>query len=140
MGRKGLVHRYNEQVLGKNGPGTEIWDNHTKSYNNDRRELRKEIRRYRNSWNDNGRGGKDPCPETELIKEAEEWSRRPAPTKDDHKGPEGDAPFPLRLVAGIGAGVAGVAALVALVSPFDGPLGEMGFGAGAAALWGFAVQ
>lgn len=139
-GMKGLLHRYNEQVTGANGPGTEIYRTHRVQYHNQRRQLRSELRRYRNSYNDNGRGGKDPCPETELTQEAQAWVERDHPSEEAWEGPGGETPFPLKIVAGAGAIVLGVGAVIAAFIPFDGPLGEVALGSGAAALWTTATQ
>ena len=137
---KGLLHRFNEQVTGANGPGTEIYRTHRIQYHNQRPQLRCELRRYRNSYNENGRGGRYPCPETELTAEAQEWVDREHPSEDAWEGPPGETPFPWRIVAGAGAVVAGVGVVIAFFVPFDGPIGEVALGSGVAALWATATQ
>lgn len=139
-GIKGLLHRYNEQITGANGPGTEIYRTHRIQYYNQRRQLRTELRRYRNTYTDNGAGGRDPCPETELTQEAQAWVNREHPAEDAWEGPGGETPFPWRVAAGIGAGILGVGAVIAAFVPLDGPAGEYILGSGAVALWGTATQ
>jgi hypothetical protein len=140
-GIKGLVHRYAEQIApGAQGPGTAAWRTHEQAYYNDRRGLRTEVNRYRNSRVDNGRGGKDPCPDTPLLAAAEEWMNKPAPTAAEWQA---NNPAQMSKWERVGWGVLGVGGIVvtgiAILSPFEGPAGDIAAGAATVEAWRRAI-
>ena len=75
-GTHGLVHRFQEQINGQNGPGTTSWDNHQKAIEEQQRALEKQIRNYTK----NGCGGPPPV--------AFEWATKRVPQPAEWKGPQ----------------------------------------------------
>lgn len=102
-GIKGLMHRFNEQVTGANGPGSEIYRTHQIQYHNQRRQLRSERASVAIPAMTAGRAGAILTPETELTQEAQEWVERAHPSAEQWQGPGGETPFPWRVAAGVGA-------------------------------------
>lgn len=136
-GIKGLVHRYAEQIApGAQGPSTGAWRTHEQAYYDQRRSLRNEVKRYRNTRTDNGRGGRDPCPDTPLLVEAEAWANEPAPSPAQWEANNPQGMSTLERVGWGALGVLGIVATgVAILSPFDGPAGDVVLGAATAAAW-----
>jgi hypothetical protein len=136
-GTKGLIYRFAEQIAtGAQGPGTSVWKGHEQAFYNDRRALRTEVNRYKNTRTENENGGKDPCPDTPLIAEAEAWANKPAPTAAEWEANNPQGPSTLARIGWGALGVLGVVATgVAIVSPFDGPAGDIALGAATAAAW-----
>lgn len=136
-GAKGLIHRFAEQIApGAQGPGTSVWAGHQTAIENGKRELVKELKRYKNTWAEDENGNKEPCPDTPLIAEAREWAKMPVPSAADWEANNPQAPSTL---ARVGWGLLGVAGIIgtgiAIVSPFDGPAGDIALGALTAAAW-----
>lgn len=138
-GTKGLFYRFAEQVAaGAQGPGTQVWATHQKAIREQQVSLRRELDRYNNTrW---GRGDDDQCPDTPLIAEAREWARKPLPSDADW---EANNPAEMSTLERVGWGALGVVGVavtaVAIVSPFEGPLGDTVAGAATLAAWKRAI-
>lgn len=74
-GIHGLLHRFQEQINGANGPGTQGWNDHEKAIKDQQRGLRNRLK----DWEDNDCG--DPPPG------AWRWATRPAPSPKEWVNP-----------------------------------------------------
>jgi len=105
-GTHGLKHRFPEQINGKNGPGTESWNNHEKTIKDQQKGLEKKLKEYEK------KGCGDPPPG------AWEWATRPVPAPSEWKGPltlpPEPAPILTRDQVETGAKVVGVGAALYL--------------------------
>jgi hypothetical protein len=76
-GTHGLKNRYNEQVNGRCGPGTDVWKTHDDQF----RGLQDKLNRYVNTYNKMN----PPCPDS-IPDDLLEWADKAPPTANDWKG------------------------------------------------------
>ena len=74
-GTHGLRHRFNEQINGRNGPGTQSWKTHEQEIKNQQKNLRDRLQ----EWNDSGCGS----PPSGAWK----WATKPVPQPKQWKNP-----------------------------------------------------
>lgn len=124
--QRGLKERFFDQVNGKNGPGTKEWDGHEIQFLLRQAELLTLLFAYA-TWC----GGGPPPPAG-----AWEWARRPVPQPSEWIKPV--APMSFWSKVGWGVAALGLTALtaVAVISPFDGPVGDVAAGSAAVGAWG----
>jgi len=120
---RGLKERYFDQIHGAQGPGTTGWDNHEKAFLQRQVYLISLMTAYQ-TWC----GGGPPMPPGVW-----EWAYKPAPTPQQWKGPAPSS----SINWGWGLAAVGLTALtvVAVISPFDGPAGDLAAGSAAAGAW-----
>ncbi|MDY6994173.1 MAG: DUF4150 domain-containing protein [Pseudomonadota bacterium] len=126
---RGVKERYYDQIYGAQGPGTQGWINHEIAFIERQAYLIKLMNAYR-TWC----GGGPPMPPDVF-----EWAYKKAPTPQQWQGPQ-VVPSSSIDWGKVGWGVAAVGltalTVVAIVSPFDGPAGDIVAGSAAAGAWG----
>ncbi|MGN6937593.1 DUF6531 domain-containing protein [Neisseria sp. P0012.S006] len=93
-GTHGLRHRFNEQINGRNGPGTQSWKTHEQEIKNQQKSLRDRLQ----EWNDSGCGS----PPSGAWK----WATKPVPQPKQWKNPavpRSTVETGAKVVAGAGA-------------------------------------
>lgn len=127
-GMRGVKERFWDQVYGAIKPGEEGWQTHEDQFLDMRDQLRDFLKMH-DLW---CKGG-PPIPS-----DAWEWATKKAPTEKDYKGrPVTEASSSSGFNWGWGLAAVGLTALtvVAVISPFDGPAGDLLAGSGAATAW-----
>jgi len=125
--QRGLKERFYDQINGKNGPGTPEWQGHETAFLAMRAQLLSLLIAYA-TWCGGG-----PPPPTGAY----EWAYKAAPKPSEWVKPAAPtSSFWSKL--GWGAAALGLTALtvVAVVSPFDGPVGDVAAGSAAVGAWG----
>jgi uncharacterized protein DUF4150 len=125
--QRGLKERFFDQINGKNGPGTPEWTGHETAFLLRQAELVTLLVAYATYC-----GGGPPPPAG-----AYEWAYRTAPQPSQWVKPVANTSGFWSKV-GWGAAALGLTALtvVAVVSPFDGPVGDVAAGSAAVGAWG----
>jgi len=93
-GTHGLRHRFNEQINGRNGPGTQSWETHEQEIKKQQKNLRDRLQ----EWNDSGCGS----PPSGAWK----WATKPVPQPKQWKNPavpRSTVETGAKVVAGAGA-------------------------------------
>lgn len=94
-GIHGLKHRFPEQINGANGPGTQSWNNHEKTIEEQQRGLKKRLQDY-----EKNRCGPPPPG-------AWDWATRPVPAPSQWRGrPSTETATNVAKAAGAVAGLA----------------------------------
>ncbi len=75
IGTHGLKYRFAEQINGKNGPGTEVWENHSDTIERQQKALKKNINKYK----------KNNCGDPPSG--AWSWANRPVPISEQWINP-----------------------------------------------------
>ncbi len=121
---RGVKERFFDQINGANGPGTQSWINHEAAFIATQVHLSALLVAYATFC-----GGGPPPPS-----DAYEWANRKAPQPSEWVNP---APAPSGFSWGWAAAAVGlsVVTVVAVVVPFDGPVGDIAAGSSAAAAW-----
>jgi Domain of unknown function (DUF4150) len=124
--QRGLKERFFDQIHGKNGPGTKEWDGHQTAFLLRQAELAALLIAYA-TW-----CGTGPPPPAGAW----EWAYRAAPKPAEWVKPVAPMSFWSKL--GWGVAAVGLTALTvaAVVSPFDGPAGDVAAGSAAVGAWG----
>lgn len=150
-GIRGLAERFAQQITGAGSPtapfdrgpnpqlgfpsGSNSWMRHDREIETQQQSLKEHLDAYEKHC----KGGPPPPPN------AREWTEKPRPTPAEWTGPvPAPAPAPApssdfswgALAAAVGLTVV---TGVALLCPFDGPVGEVAAGAAAATAWGVVL-
>ena len=124
---KGVKQRFFEQIYGAIKPGETGWDEHNNAFKG----IRDRLRKYLEALD-------DFCDDKDPPSDGWEWATRRVPVPADYLGPV-TTTAPRSIWSRIGWGLAGagltVVTVVAVISPFDGPAGDILAGSGAAAAW-----
>jgi len=125
--QRGLKERFFDQINGRNGPGTKEWGGHEIAFLARQAELVTLLVAYA-TWC----GGGPPPPAG-----AWEWAYKLAPQPSQWVNPVAPtSSFWSKLGWGVAAvGLTGLTA-VAILSPFDGPVGDVAAGSAAVGAWG----
>ena len=143
-GIRGLVERFAQQITGRGGPtapfdrgpnpeigfphGSNSWMRHDREIKEQQRSLEKHLKAYE----EHCKGGPPPPPG------AEDWVKKPRPSPAEWTGPV-PAPAPSSGFSwgalGAAVGLTAVTA-IAVLCPFDGPVGDAAAGTAAASAWG----
>ena len=124
--QRGLKERFFDQINGKNGPGTKGWEGHQTAFLQTQTELITLLIAYA-TW-----CGTGPPPPAGAY----EWAYRAAPKPSEWINPAAQTSFWSKVGLGVVAvGLTGLT-VVAVLSPFDGPVGDVAAGSAAVGAWG----